>query len=134
MKVFPDNATVVYSINNMGSEDFYHMSQRWEKLGVCVVMRINFIMSVHILGMSRSSEKRPGWKLNELYFHSVPSHFRSSPSVDLFASRINTQIPRLFPYQLNPNAEVSNAFIINWHTIDFYYFPTFLVLEKQMEI
>lgn len=48
---------------------------------------------VHIEGQS-------GKWMNESYFNSIVNHLRSSPSVDIFASHINTQLPRFFKYRL----------------------------------
>ena len=72
---------------------------------------------------SRSSETRSKWKLNECYIQSILNHFRSSPSVDLFALSINTQLTKFFSYRPDPNAEVINTFTVDRRTIDFYCFP-----------
>ena len=121
----------------MGSFKSLSCYSEERKIWDWAIMRNNFITTVHIPSIMnvvtdaepRSSETRPGWKLNESYFHSIPNHFRSNPSVDLFAPRINTQLPRFFSYRADPSAEVINAYRQSAHTIDFYCFH-FLVLEK----
>lgn len=88
------------------------------------------IMNVEADAESRSSGTKTGWKLNESYFHSILNHLRSNSSVDLFALRINTQLLGFSSYRPDSNAEVINAFTINWHTNDFYCFLHFGVLAK----
>ena len=108
------------------------------KIWEWATMRNNFITAAHIPGIlnveadaeSRNSETRTEWKLNEALFRSILHHFRCSPSVDLFASRINPQLPRFFAYRPDPNAEVINAFTVNWNKVDFYCFPPFSCIGK----
>ena len=106
-----------------------------------VIIRNNFITAAHNPGImnvganaeSRSSETRTEWKLNESDFHSISNHFRSNTSVDLFTSRINSQLARFFTHQPDQNAEVINAFTVNLHTIDFYRLTQFFVSENKIK-
>ena len=44
-------------------------------------------------------------------------------NIDLFASRINIQLPRFAAYRPDPEAETINAFSIQWTNLKFYAFP-----------
>ena len=75
-------------------------------------MRNDFIMTMHISrtmnvethAESRSLETRTERELNEAYFHSILNHFKSNFSAHLFALQLNTQLPRFFSNQLDPDA------------------------------
>ena len=57
-------------------------------------------------------------------------HFKFEPVIDLFASRINKQLPRFFWYRPDPEAEVINAFSVNCHSIPVYCFPLFSCIGR----
>ena len=76
---------------------------------------------------------RTEWKLNEFYFSSITNHFKFTPNVDLFASRLNTQLTRFFSYIPDPKAELVNAFTVDWSNIDFYCFPPFSCINKVVQ-
>ena len=141
LKVLTDNTTAVHSVNNMSSCKSLICDLEVRKIWEWATMRNNFITAAHIPGIlnveadaeSRNSETTTKWKLNEALFRSILHHFRCSPSVDLFVSRINTQLPRFFAYRPDPNAEVINAFTVNWNKVDFYCFPPFSCIGKVIQ-
>ena len=51
----------------------------------------------------------------------------------MLASRINAQLPRIFAYQQDPKAGVTNAYCVSWHNLSFYCFPPFSCLEKVLQ-
>ena len=51
----------------------------------------------------------------------------------MFASTINAQLPRFFPYRQNPKAEVINAFCVSWHNLSFYCFRLFSCIGKVLQ-
>lgn len=78
-------------------------------------------------------ETRTEWKLNDSIFSDKLKHFKFKPVIDLFASRINNQLPGFFSFRSDPEAEVINAFLVNWHCIPFYCFPPFSCIERIIE-
>ena len=54
-------------------------------------------------------------------------------SVDLFTSRINSQLSRFFAYRPDPKAEVINVFCVSWHYLSFYCFPPFSCIGKILQ-
>ena len=54
------------------------------------------------------------------------------PRVDLFASRLNHQVATFVSWKPEPEAQVVDAFSINWQDIMFYAFPPFSVLGRVL--
>ena len=63
---------------------------------------------------SRKTELRTERKLNKTVFYNILEYFQYYPEIDLFASRLNAQLLRLFSYRPDPFAEVTNTFSISW--------------------
>ena len=59
---------------------------------------------------SRVAETRTEWKSNDSFFSDILKHFKFKPVIDLFASRINNQLPRFFSFRPDQEVEVINAF------------------------
>ena len=57
-------------------------------------------------------------------------YFQYYPEIDLFASRLNTQLLRFFLYRPDPFAEVTNAFLVSWEDKKFYCFLPFACIGK----
>ena len=97
-----------------------------------------FISAAHIPGIlnveadqeSRKPELRTEWKLHESIFSYIQKYLNFYPSVDLFASRVNAQLPRFFAYRPDPKGEVINAFCVSWHNLSFYCFLPFSCTGK----
>ena len=102
MKVLSDNTTAVCTINNMGSCKSLLCDQEVRRIWSWAIERDIFITAVHIPGIlnveadqeSRKSELRTEWKLHESIFGYIQKYLDFYPSVDLFASTINAQLPR----------------------------------------
>ena len=56
-----------------------------------------------------------------------------SPSFDLFASRINAQLPQFFAYRPELKTEVINTLCVSWHNLLFYCFLPFLCIGKVLQ-
>ena len=122
----------------MGSCKLLLCNQELREIWSWAIERDNFIIGAHIPGIlnieadqeSRKSELRTEWKLHESIFGYIQKYLDFYPSVDLFASRINAQLPQFFSYQPDPKAEVINAFCVSWHNLSFYCFnPIFMHRE-----
>ena len=59
------------------------------------------------------------------------SKFQFQPEVDLFASRLNVQLPVFISYHADPEAMYINVFSISWQGRPFYAFPHFAVIRKM---
>ena len=100
-----------------------------------------FITATHIPGIlnveadqgSRKSEIRTEWKLHESVFSYIPKYLVFYPSVDLFASRINPQVPQFFAYRSEPKADMINTFCVSWYNLSFYCSPPFSCIGKLLQ-
>ena len=57
---------------------------------------------------SRKYEIHTEWKLNESVFHFICGELGFSPTIDLLATRINTQLRTFVSYRPNPNCVASS--------------------------
>ena len=71
--------------------------------------------------------------LNRRDFHYVTKKLNISPSIDLFASRFNTQLPEFISYRPDPESKAVNAFNQSSTQLNFYAFPPFLCLPRVMQ-
>ena len=62
----------------------------------------------------------------------IISKFKFQPEVDLFASRLNVQLPVFVSYHPDPEAMHINGFSISWQSRHFYAFPPFAVIGKVL--
>ena len=65
--------------------------------------------------------------LNKAVFHRI-LNFWDTPVIDMFASRLYSQLPKYVSWKPDPDAEFVDAFSINWSDIYFYAFPTFSLI------
>ena len=82
---------------------------------------------------SRKYEIHTEWKLNESVFHFICGELGFSPTIDLFATRINTQLRNFVSYRLDPNCVAVNAFLINWEKEKLYTFLHLHVYPKPFK-
>ena len=88
---------------------------------------------------SRKTESRTEWKLNrnisyrKITKYHMLEYFQYNPKIDLFASRLNTQLLRFFLYRPDPFAEVTNAFSVSWKNKKFYCFLPFACIGNIIE-
>ncbi len=136
-----DNTSAVGAIKNMGSSKSPCLDREVKIIWDWAITRNNWLSASHIPGVlnveadeeSRSNETRLEWKLDESLFYEVVQFFLYQPEVDLFASRINTQLTRFFAYRPDPEAEVIDAFSVSWENIRFYAFPPFNCISRVIQ-
>ena len=141
IKVLTDNTTAVHTINKMGSCRSKPCDQIVRQIWDWAIKRNNWITASHIPGVlnieadeeSRKCELRSEWQLNKNIFQTVIQHFKVFPDLDLFATRINTQLPSFFSYRPDPDAMAVNAFSVDWEFINFYCFPPFSCIGKVIQ-
>jgi hypothetical protein len=72
------------------------------------------------------------WKLDPDIFQQI-CKISFMPDVDLFASRLNTQLVRFVSWKLDPDAWFYNAFSQPWKGFIPYIFPPFSLLGKVLQ-
>ena len=73
------------------------------------------------------------WMLNPRLFRLINVIFKTTPNVDLFASRINKQIQVYYSYTPDPYAIAVDAFSENWKNYNFYAFPPYRFLVHTLQ-
>ena len=141
VRVLCDNTTAISVINKMGSTKSLqcnHVAQQiWE---FCQKHDI-FITCAHIPGkhnivpdrLSRKSYKDAEWMLNKDVYIKAISKLNFTPSIDCFASRINSQHATYASFQPDPYATYIDAFSFNWRKHDCYIFPPFNLIPRVLQ-
>ena len=91
------------------------------------------VLNVEADAESRKSEVRTEWRLNEDVFQNMISYFNFKPSIDLFASRVNTKLKQFIAYRPDPEAVAINSFSVSWSDLKFYSFPPFSCVGKVLQ-
>ena len=112
IKVSSDNTTTMCAINNMDHCKSFLCHQEVRRTWSWATERDIFITVAHIPGIlnveadqePRKSELRTEWKLHDSIFGYIKKYSDFYPSVNLFASRINAQLPGFFAYRPDTKA------------------------------
>ena len=69
-----------------------------------------------------------------LTIFTVICRFYGKPSIDLFVTRMNTQLPLFFSWKPDPEAQSTGAFSIHWNNDYFLYaLPLFRVIKNVVQ-
>jgi hypothetical protein len=82
--------------------------------------------------LSRSMNIYIEWKLNEDVFEIIDYLF-GPHDIDLFASKLNSQLKRYYSYLPDENAEVIDAFTTQWTDTNYYCFPPFSLISRILQ-
>ena len=63
------------------------------------------------------------WKLDKAVLEQALAQLQASPSIDLFASRLNNQRRCYVSYRADPEAHAVDAFSLSWTVLEFSAFP-----------
>ena len=78
---------------------------------------------------SRKIHSQGEWMLARTIFSKALT-FNITPKIDLFASRLNNQLPTYVSYKPDPNAYAVDAFSLDWSKLQFYAFPPFSCVSQ----
>ncbi len=78
---------------------------------------------------SRRGQESSDWMLDRSAFKQIMQAY-GPLDIDLFASRLNTQLPRFFSWRPDPEAEKSDAFLHLWPCTGGYAFPPIVLIPK----
>ena len=138
IKVLADNTATMGAINNMGSSKSATLHSKIVCVWEWVLKGNKWLTASHIPGIlnveadkeSRKNDTKTEWKLNSDVFYSLFHSLHYVPTIDLFASRISTQLPRFCALRPDPDAETINAFSISWTNLEFYAFRPFICVDR----
>ena len=140
VRVLTDNTTALAYVKNMGgvrSEPCNQVAKEiWDW---CEVQGI-WVTIAHIPGVenvvadykSRVFEDNLEWTLNEKIFKKICKVF-GTPSVDLFASRVNKKCDKFVSYRPEPLAWRVDAFSFEWSNDFFFIFPPFSLVSRVLQ-
>ena len=136
-----DNTTAVAVINHMGTSHSGHLNKLCKEIWDWCIARNIWISAGHIAGKanvefdleSRQNQTITEWMLNTTLFLQSLKTLQFAPDIDLFASRLNKQLPDYVVYRPNPESIAIDAFTINWEKLKFYAFPPFSVIAAVLK-
>ena len=133
-----DNTTAVSCINRCGSTkpNLNTMTERifaWaQSRGIS--LSSEYVKSVHNVEADKESRIKnldTEWMLAPHIFKRLCEVFYI-PDMDLFASRINAQLPTYVSWKPDPTATYINAFTLNWGNRNPYAFPPFSIIGRVL--
>jgi hypothetical protein len=72
------------------------------------------------------------WALKDEIFQQICQRF-GTPTVDLFASRLNKKVDRFYSWKSDPEAEVIDSFTVSWEQEAIYAFPPFCLIGRTIQ-
>jgi hypothetical protein len=81
---------------------------------------------------SRVFNDRTEWMLDQRIFHEISEHL-GNPDIDLFATRLNTQLDRFVSWKPDPKAEAFDAFTLDGAEFVSYMFPPFNLIGRCLQ-
>ncbi|XP_052058703.1 uncharacterized protein LOC127698962 isoform X1 [Mytilus californianus] len=134
-----DSAVAVAYINNQGGS-ILSLLKLAKEIWFWSTERKVFISAVHIPGkqniqpdnLSRQFNDSSEWKLNSSVFEKVTLSL-FNPEIDLFASRLNKQLPKYVSWFPDPEAYASDAFSLSWSNLLPYIFAPFSQLPRVLQ-
>lgn len=132
-----DNTTAVAYINNMGGVKSLACNEMAKIMWNWCIHRQIWITASYLPGIdnhvadrrSREFNDQLEWMLDKEIFRQCCEQF-GKPEIDLFASRLNTQLDRYVSWNADPGAEAFDAFSQTWNKYYFYAFPPFSLIGR----
>lgn len=137
IRIMSDNTTAIAYINNMGGICSLECDELAKSVWLYCKSIGTYLSAAFIPGKeniiadkkSRSFNDAIEWQLNpEIFDHITSISFL--PDIDLFASRINHQLPRYVSWHPDPNAIAIDAFSFKWNSGKYYIFPPFSIIGR----
>jgi hypothetical protein len=135
-----DNSTAVAYINNMGGTKSLKLNNLALEIWEWCILHNIWISAVHIAGktnveadkQSRQFSDQHEWMLDKNQFQAIQNRYPLL-EIDLFASRLNAQLPNYVAWQPDPECVAVNAFTISWKCKMFYAFPPFSLIPRCIQ-
>ena len=141
VRVLCDNTTAVAVLNKMGSTRSSACNVMAQKIWKYCLPNNIYITCAHIPGVenvvpdkeSRTEYKQAEWMLDKKLYTHCTKFFQFFPTIDCFASRINTQHRHYAARRPDPFAKIIDAFSFNWDTEKCYIFPPFSLIARVLQ-
>lgn len=140
IKLFSDNTTTVACINRFGSTKELCNDVTRELWLWCIDRKI-LLTAAHLPGSenteadeeSRKDRREIEWKLNPEVFWVIQKRLGVADNVDLFASRVNFQLPCYVAWRPDPGAWKIDAFSLDWSEFSPFCFPPFSLVGRILQ-
>ncbi|KAK3870169.1 hypothetical protein Pcinc_024571 [Petrolisthes cinctipes] len=139
IRIRSDNTTAIFCIDRCGSTKF-NLNALTEQIFAWAQLRgitlsaefIKVFDNVEADAESRIRNIDIEWVLTPFVFNSLCT-LLYTPEIDLFASRINAQLPSYISWKPDPYAKYSNTFTIDWSNMYSYAFPHFSIIGRTLK-
>jgi len=140
IRILSDNITAVSYVNKMGGLKSPNCDKLARKIWLWAIDHDVWLTAGHISGslnlepdcLSRKFNDQIEWQLNTRVFEKICDRFHK-PDIDLFASRINTQLPKYCSWKPDPYSEFVDAFTVDWNNFYCYLFPPFSMICRCLK-
>jgi hypothetical protein len=135
-----DNMVTIAYISHMGGTRSLICNEIAKEIWQWCIAHDIWLSAEHIAGIlnieadyeSRHVDNRLEWAIYPDVFHQLCEKF-GTPTIDLFASRINAKLPKFVSWRPEPGAVNINAFSMSWADSYVYLFPPFSLLTKCLQ-
>ena len=135
-----DNTTTVACINKQGSTQSTPCHIMARKIWDFAMHNNIWLSAAHCPGVqnceadeaSRKFQDETEWELNKDIFDKICMKF-GTPTIDLFASRLNHKVPTYCSWHPDPDAVFIDALLMNWGGHFVYGFPPFSIIPLMLQ-
>ena len=140
VRIMSDNTTAIAYVNKLGGTHCMTMNELaveiWE---FCRVKGVH-LSAAHIPGIqntladvaSRKFQDSIEWALPKNIFNEIVGEF-GMPDIDMFASRLNHQVPIYASWLPDPESAFIDAMSVNWGKYYLYAFPPFSMIWPMIQ-
>lgn len=134
-----DNTCAIAYVNNMGGIKALECNDLAYKIWIWCIERgiwltANYVHTSENIAdlQSRKFNENIEWMLSTDIFNLLTEKWYI-PDIDLFATRLNSQLPKYASWKPDPGCEVIDAFSISWSDLYCYAFPPFSLLGRVVQ-
>ena len=137
VRIKTDSSTCVCYLNARGGSKSEKCDILAKEIWSWCIDKNIFISAEHIAGilnteadfLSRNLQDNAEWSLKIDVFNAIMSHFKFVPTIDLFATRVNTKVSRFIAWRPDPEALAIDTFSQQFQDENFYAFPPFNMIH-----
>ena len=127
-------AAIVAYLNYMGGMQSLQCDRLTKQIWIWCMQEEIWVSACHVAGKnntqvdrgSRHFDNNTEWMLRQDIFLSI-TQLWGKQQIDLFASRLNAQLPCYASWKPDPGASFTDAFTVPWTDYYFYAFPPFSI-------
>ena len=141
IRIQTDSKVAMAYINNKGGLVSRQCNSLALQIWEWAINRNCHLSAIHIAGkdnlkadyLSRNQDNSSEWSLDGGKLNRILTHFQFSPTIDLFASRINFKVDRYVAWQPDPGSLLTNTLMNVFENERFYAFPPFNLISKFLK-